>query len=314
MTKPIEDKLEKIPIVNLLVRLLKRIKLPALEGLSLYDLMELYSIGIAKGALTSRASAIAFNFFTAIFPFLLFILIVIPYIPIEGFRVDFLEFLDSTLPPQTSEFFFNSIFENIEGSQRGGLISTVFVLSVLLMANGVSAVFSGFESSYHEQLVRTAFKQYMYSLGVAIILAVLVIMTVAVFGYFEIYIMKPLLDSLSQDGYSEDDSSVGWIRVAKYLFFVLMVYIATATLYYFGTKEGKASKFFSVGALFTTIMIILTSYLFGIYINNFSQYNELYGSIGALLILLFYLWLNANILLLGFELNAALHRIKKSLF
>src|SRR5690606_8631433 len=152
MTKPIEDKLEKIPIVNLLVRLLKRIKLPALEGLSLYDLMELYIIGIAKGALTSRASAIAFNFFTAMFPFLLFILIVIPYIPIEGVRVDFVEFLDSTLPPQTSEFFFNSSFENIEGSQRGGLISTVFVLSVLLMANGVSAVFSGFEGSSHEQL------------------------------------------------------------------------------------------------------------------------------------------------------------------
>uniref|UniRef100_UPI00404A0D40 YihY/virulence factor BrkB family protein n=1 Tax=Gelidibacter sp. TaxID=2018083 RepID=UPI00404A0D40 len=314
MTKPIEDKLEKIPIVNLLVRLLKRIKLPALEGLSLYDLMELYIIGIAKGALTSRASAIAFNFFTAIFPFLLFILFVIPYIPIDDFKEEFLAFLESFLPPQTSEFFFTNIFDNIDSKERGGLLSSVFVLSILLMANGVSAVFSGFESSYHEQLVRTAFKQYLYSLGVAIILAILVILTVAVFGYFEIYIMKPLLDNYSENGYDETGTSLGWVRVAKYLFFVMMVYIATATLYYFGTKEGKASKFFSVGALFTTIMIILTSYLFGVYINNFSQYNELYGSIGALLILLFYLWLNANILLLGFELNAALHRIKKSLF
>ena len=112
MTKPIEDKLEKIPIVNLLVRLLKRIKLPALEGLSLYDLMELYIIGIAKGALTSRASAIAFNFFTAIFPFLLFILFVIPYIPIDDFKEEFLAFLESFLPPQTSEFFFTNIFDN----------------------------------------------------------------------------------------------------------------------------------------------------------------------------------------------------------
>lgn len=314
MTKPIEDKLEKIPIVNLLVRLLKRVKLPALEGLSLYDLMELYIIGIAKGALTSRASAIAFNFFTAIFPFLLFILFVIPYVPIEGFKAEFSAFLESFLPPQTSDFFFTNIFENIDKNERGGLLSSVFVLSILLMANGVSAVFSGFESSYHEQLVRTAFKQYLYSLGVAIILAILVILTVAVFGYFEIYIMKPLIDSLSEEGYSENGSSVGWVRFAKYLFFVLMTYIATATLYYFGTKEGKASKFFSVGAIFTTFMIMLTSFLFGIYINNFSQYNELYGSIGALLILLFYLWLNANILLLGFELNATLHRIKKSLF
>ncbi len=314
MTKPVEDKLEKIPIINLLVRFFKKIKLPALEGLSLYDLMELYVIGIAKGALTSRASAIAFSFFTAIFPFLLFILIVMPYIPIEGFKGEFLEFLESFLPPQTSEFFFKNIFENIDGSQRGGLISSVFVLSVLLMANGVSAVFSGFESSYHEQLVRTVFKQYLYSLGVAIILAILVIMTVAVFGYFEIYIIKPLLDSFSENGYGETVTSVGWIRFAKYLFFVLMIYIATATLYYFGTKEGKASKFFSIGALFTTILIILTSYVFGIYIENFSQYNELYGSIGALLILLLYLWLNSIILLLGFELNAVLHRIKKSLF
>lgn len=314
MTKPIEDKLDKIPIVNLLVRLLKRIKLPALEGLSLYDLMELYIIGIAKGALTSRASAIAFNFFTAIFPFLLFILFVIPYVPIEGFKGEFLAFLESFLPPQTSDFFFTNIFENIDKNERGGLLSSVFVLSILLMANGVSAVFSGFESSYHEQLVRTAFKQYLYSLGVAIILAILVILTVAVFGYFEIYIMKPLIDSLSEEGYNENGSSVGWVRLAKYLFFVMMTYIATATLYYFGTKEGKASKFFSVGAIFTTFMIMLTSFLFGIYINNFSQYNELYGSIGALLILLFYLWLNANILLLGFELNATLHRIKKSLF
>ena len=102
-----------------------------------------------------------------------------------------------------------------------------------------------------------------------------------------------------------------WINVGKYLFFVIMVYLATATLYYFGTREGKDSRFFSVGALLTTLLIILTSYLFGIYIENFSQYNELYGSIGALLILLFYLWLNANILLLGFELNTSLNTLRK---
>jgi membrane protein len=82
-------------------------------------------------------------------------------------------------------------------------------------------------------------------------------------------------------------------------------------LYYFGTKEGKQFKFFSVGALFTTLLIILTSYLFGIYIENFGDYNKLFGSIGALLILMFYLWLNANILLLGFELNVSLTTLRK---
>ncbi|GAL68479.1 YihY/virulence factor BrkB family protein [Jejuia pallidilutea] len=312
MTKPIEDKLDKIPIVNVLVKFLKQIKLPGLEGLSLYDLSELYVIGIARGALTARASAIAFSFFTALFPFLLFVLIVIPYIPIEGFKGEFLEFLESFLPPTTSDFFFENIFGNIEQTQRGGLLSSVFILSIALMANGVNAVFSGFENSYHEQLTRNVFKQYLFALGIALILAFLLIITIAVLGYFQIYVIEEILEALRNRNYDVDDDGVFWFDIAKYVFFVIMVYLATATLYYFGTKEGRDSKFFSIGALFTTFLIILTSYLFGIYIENFSQYNKLYGSIGALLILLFYLWLNSNILLLGYELNAALNILRKT--
>ncbi|SRR5690554_4375344 len=307
MTKPLEDKLSKIPVLNWIVSFLKKIKLPGLEGLSLYDLMELYIIGIGKGALTTRASAIAFSFFTALFPFLLFILIIIPLIPIDDFRIEFLNFLNSFLPPTTSDFFFKNIFENIEATERGGLLSSVFLVSIFLMANGISAVFAGFESSYHEQLTRNVVKQYLFAMGVALILSFLLIITVVVLGYFEIYI----LGNLETYGILEKNNLQFWIPIAKYVFFVIMVYLATAILYYFGTKEGKASKFFSIGALFTTVLIILSSYLFGIYIENFAKYNELYGSIGALLILLFYLWLNSNILLLGYELNASLNRLKK---
>jgi membrane protein len=315
MSKPIEDKINKIPVLNLVMRFFKQIKLPGFEGLSIYDLLELYIMGIVNGALTTRASAIAFSFFSAIFPFLLFVIIVIPYIPIVGFRADFLDFLNSILPPQTSEFFIDSIFQDMSSNSSGGLISSVFLLSMFLMANGVNAVFSGFETSYHKQLYRNVFKQYAYALGVALILAFLLLLTVAVFGYFQIYVLSPLYkmyEGLSGNEYSSDDKGLGWIIFAKYLFFVIMTYLATATLYYFGTKEGKASKFFSVGALLTTLLIMLTSFLFGVYIENFSKYNELYGSIGALLILLLYLWLNSNILLLGYELNASLQFLRKN--
>ena len=304
MSKPIEDKLKKIPVVNLLVKFLKSIKLKVLEGLSLYDLLELYAIGIVKGALSTRASAIAYSFFMALFPFLLFVIIVIPYIPINGFETEFLNFLESFLPPTTTDFFYESIFENIKG---GGLISSVFLVSMLLMANGVNAVFSGFESSYHEQLTRNIFKQYVYALGVALILAFLLILTVAVLGFFNIYVVENIVEF----AHVENENSGFLLVLSQYLFFIIMVYLATATLYYFGTKEGKKFKFFSIGALFTTLLIILTSYLFGIYIESFGQYNKLYGSIGALLILMFYLWLNANILLLGFELNVSLTTLRK---
>lgn len=311
MTKPIEDKLDKIPVINVLVRFFKKIKLPGFEGLSIYDLLEMYIVGIVEGALTTRASAIAFSFFIAIFPFLLFIIIIIPHLPFENFQIEFLAFLDSFLPPQTSEFFNENIFNNISTSKQGSLLSSIFVLSIILMTNGVNAVFSGFEHSYHKQLTRNVFKQWLYALGVAIILAFLVIVTVGVFGYFQIYVITPLYEGISGKVIEDTDSGIAWVLFSKYTFFVFMIYIATATLYYFGTKEGKHSKFFSIGALFTTLLIILTSYLFGVYIENFSQYNKLYGSIGALLILLIYLWLNANILLLGYELNASLNRLRK---
>ncbi|WP_341215192.1 YihY/virulence factor BrkB family protein [uncultured Wocania sp.] len=311
MSESIEDKLDKIPVINILVRFFKQIKLPGFEGLSIYDLLEMYVIGIVKGALTTRASAIAFSFFTAIFPFLLFILIIIPYVPIDDFRIEFLTFLESFLPPNTSDFFFQNIFENIDQTQRGGLLSSVFVLSIALMANGVNAVFSGFQNSYHEQLTRNVFRQYLFALGIALILAFLLIVTIIVLGYFQIYVVRNLFDALGNRGYEVESQTVFWLDIAKYVFFVVMVYIATATLYYFGTKEGRYSKFFSVGALFTTILIIISSYLFGLYIENFGQYNKLYGSIGALLILLFYLWLNSNILLLGYELNASLNKLRK---
>jgi len=308
MSQPIENKLNKIPILNWIVKLLKRVNLLGFEGFSFYDLLEMYVIGIFKGALTTRASAIAFSFFTAVFPFLLFIIILIPYIPVDNFKVDFLGFLDSFLPPQTSDFFNQNIFENINNRSTAGLLSTVFLVSMFLMANGVNAIFSGFENSYHQQLNRNFIKQYFYAFGVAIILVVLLILTVVGFGYAQIYLIHPIVKRF---GSGDASNEFFWITQAKYFFFVLMIYLSMASLYYFGTKDGKLSSFFSVGALFTTLLILLSSYVFGLYIENFSTYNELYGSIGALLILLFYFWLNANIILLGHELNSSLQILKK---
>lgn len=310
MSDSLKEKLENIPVLKILVRFFCKIKLPGLEGLSFYDLLELYITGIVKGALTTRASAIAFSFFMALFPFLLFILIVIPYVPIDDFKIDFYKFMESYLPTSTSDFFYQNIFLNIDQSQQAGLLSSVFVLSVALMANGINALFSGFENSYHSQLTRNVFRQYLFALSIALILAFLFIVMIVVLGYFQIYVVQELLLAIN-DGNEEKEQLVLWSGVAKSLFSIMMVYLATATLYYFGTKEGKESSFFSVGAVFTTFLVVVTSYLFGIYIENFGQYNKLYGSIGALLILMFYLWLNANVLLLGYELNASLNKLRK---
>ncbi len=277
------------------------VKLPGFNGFSFLDLIEMYFSGILKGALTARAGSISFSFFMAIFPFLLFILNLIPFIPINNFDTIVLNFIE-ILVPNDSQGFFSQIFQDIQNKPRGGLLSSVFILSIILTANGVSAIFSGFEESHHIELSRNFFKQYLYSVGVAILLAFTLLIAVIFAVYFEIYIYNHIKQMLQ--------NTVDWIRLGQSFFYVALTYISVSILYYFGTIEGSKSKFFSPGALMTTLLIILTTWLFGIYIENFSTYNQLYGSIGALLIFMLYIWLNSNVLLLGFELNATLMRLK----
>ncbi len=317
MSLEIEQRLEKIPVINWFVRLLKNIKLPGFEGLSIYDLIEMYFLGILRGTLSTRASAIAFSLFMALFPLLIFLVTLVPYlfeyvsIQNADFEGQFQLFLESFLPKATGEYF-GEVFQQIKNQKSGGLLSSAFILSIFLVANGVSAIFGGFETSYHIDLTRSFFRQYMFALMVGLILSILIIIGFVMFIYFEVYVLGYLDEFQSRlGGYVLEEGNRTGIQVAKVLFFLVLSYFTTAILYYFGTREGKHAHFFSVGALMTTILFIVTSYLFGIYIEKFARYNELYGALGGLLILMVYIWLNSNILLLGFELNASLNSLRK---
>ena len=306
MSEPVKNIFEKFPLLRWIINFIKSIKLPGLTGLSLYDLLEMYILGIIHGALTIRASAIAFSFFMAIFPFLLFILILIPYIPIDGFQNDFLRVLNTTLPPTTSDFFNKNIFDNINNQSTGGLLSSVFIVSMFLMANGVNAIFSGFQNSYHQQLNRNFINQYIHAIGVSLLLVLILILTIAGLGFIEIYVVHPIYENLD---FLDSSSELVWLNVLKFLFFSLMIYIGISVLYFFGNSKLERISFYSIGALLTMILVILNSFLFSVYIDNFSSYNQLYGSIGALVVLMFYLWLNAIILILGFDLNTSLQKL-----
>ena len=270
----------------------------------------MYIIGIVKGTLSSRSGSISFSFFMALFPFILFILNLIPFIDlipffsIQNFDQTLFTYIEFFIPSET-QVFFNSIFEDIQNKPRGGLLSSIFILSIIFTANGVSAIFSGFEDSYHIELSRNFFKQYLYSIAVSILLAFLFLLAVVIFFYFEFYILKNLNSLI--------ESEINWIRIVQIIFFGFITHTTVCILYYFGTIEVRKLSFLSPGALMTTLLFFTTTYFFGIYIDNFSNYNQLYGSIGALLIFLLYIWINSNILLLGFELNATIASFKRKL-
>tara|TARA_R110000868_G_scaffold132527_1_gene343674 strand:+ start:5208 stop:6152 length:945 start_codon:yes stop_codon:yes gene_type:complete len=303
MSAEIEESIQRIPILRDLASYLKKVKLPWLEGLTLYDLLELYGIGIAEGALSNRAGSIAFSFFMALFPFTLFILNLIPYIPIEGFQEDFLKFVSEGVPPNTYYAIAN-IIDDILHNSHSGLLSWGFLLSILLMANGLNAILGGFETSRHVLVKRGFFQQYFVAVGMSVLLSILLILTVAIIVVFEFFIQKLNAHQVLND-------QIPLIVMGRYGFLILMILITTSILFKFGTKHDKTRAFISIGSVFTTMLTIIISYFFGIWVIRFSQYNQLYGSIGTLLIVMFYIWINCMILLLGFELNAAINKLKK---
>lgn len=295
----------KLPVIKQVIMLLQKIKLPWLYGLSLYDLLDIYIIGIIEGAISYRAAAIAWSFFMALFPFMLFIFNLIPYIPIEGFQEDFLGFVQQNVPPTTFDAI-QSIIDDILNNSNTGLISTGFLMAIILMTNGVNAILGGFESSHHIDfsLKRKFFRQYFVSLALSLLLSFFLIITVAAIVILEVIIQKTIIQDVLSD-------KISLLETGRYIFIMLMILFSTSLLFKFGVKREKNRAFISIGSVFTTVLIILSSYFFGIWVVKFSKYNELYGSIGTLLVVMFYIWINCMILLLGFDLNASINQIKR---
>jgi len=303
LTKPIEKSIDKIPVIKHLARFAKKIPIPGLRGMSLYDIIELYILGIVRGALTSRAGSIAFSFFLALFPFLLFILTLIPYVPIDGFQDDFLGMIETMLPPKTSDAV-DGVINDIINNKYSGLLSFGFLMSMFLMTNGVNAIFGGFEYTYHKIKTRSIVRMYMVAFATSLVLAFLLIFSVAVIVEMQIGIAQLEKHNLVND-------SLVWMRFTRTAVVAVSLLIGVSLLFYVGTREGKHLNFFSPGAIFTTVFFAINFYVFGIYVTKFATYNKLYGSIGTLLILMLFVWLNSIILLLGFELNTSILRCKQ---
>lgn len=306
MAKKIDRKLIKIPIYRKLIRFFKTTDIPGLQGLSIYRFFQIYLSGIFKGAFSNRAGSIAFTFFMAIFPFILFILNLLPFVPLEDFQEDFLNFVKDSVPPNTYGAI-ESIITDILNNSNKNLISSGFFLSIILMANGVNAILGGFQASYHfsnSKLKRSFIRQYLTAIALSLIISFILINAVIAIVISE-YAIHTMSHQLLVD-------ELILIKIARYIILIFLILCVNSMLLKYGTKQTKYLPFFNAGAVFSTALMIIGSYGFGIYVTKFARYNELYGSIGTILVLMIYIWLICIIILLGFEVNASINSYRIS--
>ena len=291
--------------VTIIVNWSKKLILPGFDGLPLYEVVRFFLQGINKGSLTTRASALAFNFFIAIFPGLIFLITLIPYIPIDDFQYQLLMLLKEILPYNAYESIKMTI-EDLILRQRGGLLSFGFLLAVYFATNGFNSMITAFNHSYHIAETRTVFMQFIVSLALVFIVTVLVLIAIILIIFSGV-----TLDYLLDKGILQGSFHVYLLEAGKWLIILSLLFFCFSFMYYIGPSKKSKFRFISAGSTLSTLLSVITSILFAFYVNNFGQYNKLYGSIGTVIVILLWIQFNSLILLIGFELNASILNAKK---
>ena len=291
-------------MLQLIIKIARKIKPIGFAGLSIYDVAIFFWKGLMEGAITTRASSLAFNFFLAFFPSIIVFFTLIPYISIEGLQETLMDLLSVVLPPSTNEITFETL-DDIINNPRGGLLSIGFVLALYFSTNGINSLIEAFNASFHIRESRPLIQQRILSLGLTLLLSIMLIIAISsiIFGKLTVnYLTEYELIS---------DNAGKLILYGKWFIMLLMLFFGISTLFHLGPALKSKWKLFTPGSIFATIFIIITSIGFNYYINHFSQYNKVYGSIGTLMIILLWMYFNSIILLTGFELNASISNAKR---
>lgn len=283
---------------------LRRIILPGFDGLPIFDVLVFFIKGLVKGELSRRAASLSYNFFMALFPLVLFLFTIIAYLPIDNFVSLVYEMMETFLPEQS----FGFVKDTIDGilKKNGTLLSFSIIFTFYFATRGTSAMISELNATYHEIETRSFIKKKLVSLFLLFILLVMFLTTLGIN-----ILVSQFLTLVSE----YDIICISWhftaIRMVKWILIIFLVFMCISVIYYFAPAKKREYHFFSAGSSLATLLIVLSSAGFNYYMTNFSSYNAVYGSIGALIILLLWIQLISMILIIGFELNVSIRNARK---
>lgn len=274
----------------------KQFSLPGFKKYPMYDVGRFFFKGIQKGAVGQRAASVTYSTFLAVFPGIIFLFTLIPYVPVENFQSMLLDIIKNFMP-ENAFLSIEDTVTDIVTHQRGSLLSLTFFFTVFIASNGVLSLIRAFNSSYHS----IEYRKWWTRRLIAILL---------VFIQFLLVTISIVLLTVTTNLY---DRFFEGYKILWYVFVLLRVVIILALfffscsfVYYLAPARKSRFRFFTPGASLATVLIVIASYGFSFFVNNFGQYNKLYGSIGTIMVVLIWIYIMSFALILGFELNASI--------
>ncbi|SEN49490.1 membrane protein [bacterium A37T11] len=297
----------RLRIYRLFIEWTKIIVPPGFGSLPLYTVGTFFFQEIFSESLLNKASSLAYNFMLAVFPGIIFLFTLIPYIPIHNFQDQLLQFISLVLP-QNAYLAIESTLEDIVKNQNSSLLSFGFLLALFFSTNGVHSLMVAFNKSSLIPESRSWVRQRFVAVVLTFMLVIALSTGMTIITVTN-YVFRYLRHNIGLD------RSI-WVHILDFIRWIIVIgiyFFTVSVLYKFGPASARKWKLFSPGASLATILAILTFWGFSAYINNFNTYNKLYGSIGTLIVIMIWLYLNSLILLIGFELNASIALSKQSI-
>ncbi|RBQ03148.1 YihY/virulence factor BrkB family protein [Pedobacter miscanthi] len=280
--------------------------LPGFSPLPLYTVATFFFREIGKDALVNKSSSLAYSFMLAIFPGIIFLFTLIPFIPIKGFQDQLLNLIQLVLPHNAFDAF-ETTLKDIIKKQNTGLLSFGFLSALFFATNGVKNLMKAFNKSSLIIETRGWLKQRLIALILTVIICFSIIICISAMALGEILLIK-----INDELHLKDSFLVFTVNFTRWALLAILYFITISILYRYGPSHTKKWRLFSAGSWLATILAFLTIWGFSFYINHFASYNKVYGSIGTLIVVMIWLYLNSLILLIGFELNASVDVSKRS--
>lgn len=306
MFKPERLVLNSKPVRSVVNRS-KTLVLPGFEGLPFYDVVRFFLKETRNKSLGERAAAISFNFLLAIPPFFIFLFTLVPYIPMKNVEPTLYELAEDVTPNYNTYMIVRDMIHDFLYTHRNGLLSIAFLMGFFASSNAVMGLMRAFNKKSPGFKRRKWWQKRLTALRITVILVFLLLLTVILI-IAQGTVLKFIFDALG----ITNRRILSLADVTRWILIGLLFFSTLSVIYRFVPATTKRWKFVTAGATFATMLMILVTILFSYFVNNFGNYNKIYGSIGTIIILMLSVYFYSFILLVGFELNASIRILKET--
>jgi membrane protein len=287
---------------NWLIRQSQKIRLPGFQGIPLYDVLKFFFKQIRKVGITERAAAISFNCVMAIPPIIIFLCTLIPYLPIPNEFIRQLHgLIRDVIPGERNNSAIIKFIDDIIKKPKNDLLSIGFLLALFYSSNAVIGIMRAFDKNYVGFKKRKMINRRVTALQLTSVLFVLM------FASLLVLIMQSSVLKLFGLKSALVRHVIGYVR---WVVIVFLFFSSVSFIYRYAPFVHKRWKLINPGSILATALMLLFTLFFSYWVNNFSNYNKLYGSISTILILMLLIYFNSLVLLIGFELNVSITSIK----